>query len=102
MPRRHLSRKLALTVDAPLYLIAPHALKISQTFEAPFGHGHGEIPIPFAHDINELGRGHDVRLDFIARLRPLLVRIRIPDETGFAPGRANEAESEPVFLPLVN
>ena len=95
MPQRHLSRKVPLAVNAPLHLIPPHALMVSQTPEAPYTHGHRIVPTTFTHDIDQFRRRHDVRLDFIASLRPLLVRIRVPDKTGFAPGRAEEAESEP-------
>lgn len=96
MPRRHLSRNIPLTVNAPLHLILPHALMNPQTLEAPYTHGHRIVPTTFTHDIDQFRRRHDIRLDFIASLRPLLVRIRVPDETGFAPGRAEEAESEPI------
>lgn len=96
MPGRQLSRKIPLAISAPFYLIAPHTLIISQALKAPFAHGHRKSPITFTHNINQLCRGHDVRLNFIASLRPLLVRVRIPYETGFAPGCADEAESKAV------
>ena len=69
---------------------------IAQALQAPLTHRHREITIPSAHNIHQLRRGHNVRLDLVARLRPLLVRIGIPDEAGFAPGWAEEAESEPI------
>ena len=98
MPRRRLSRKIPLTVNAPLHFIASDTLIIPQALEAPFTHGHGEVPTTITHNIDQLRRGHDVRLNFIACLRPLFVRICIPDETGFAPGRADEAESKSISL----
>ena len=97
-PRRLHSREIPLTVDAPLHLIPPHALMASQTLEAPLTHGHRVIAAALTNDIDQLRRRHDVRLHFVPRLRPLLVRIRIPDQTGFAPGCAEETEAKPVFL----
>ena len=96
--RRLHSQEIPLTVDAPLHIIPPHTLMVSQTPAAPFPHEHRVIATTLTNDINQLRRRHDVRLHFIPRLRPLLVRIRIPDQTCFAPGCAEEAESEPVFV----
>ena len=99
-PRRLHSRKILFTVDAPLHLILPHTLILYQTPDAPLTQGHRVIATALTHDINQLRRWHDVRLHFVPRLRPLLVRIRIPDQTGFAPGCAEEAEPESVFFAL--
>lgn len=75
---------------------------VPQTPDAPLTHGHRVVTTTLTHNVNQLRRRHDVRLDFVPRLRPLLVRIRIPDQTGFAPGYAEEAESESVFRTAVN
>ena len=90
--RRHHPRKVPLTVSSPLHLIPPHALQVPQT---PLPHRHREVPT-LTHDINQLRRRHNVRLDLIPRLRPLLVRVGVSDEAGFAPGGADEAETESV------
>ena len=106
-PHRHLSRtKIPLTVTTPLqhHLIPPHTLINPQTLlpETPFTHrGHGvvpvPVPVPLTHNIHEFRRRLDVRLHLVAGVRPLLVRVRVPDETGFAPGCAEKAEAEAVF-----
>ena len=97
-PHRLHSWKVPLTVHAPLHLISPHTLIVSQTPDAPLTHGHRVIATALPNDINQLRRRHDVRLHLVPRLRPLLVRIRIPDQTGFAPCCAEEAEPEPGFV----
>lgn len=94
VPRRRLPRKMPLVVSAPFHLIASHTLIISRKLEAPFTHWHREVPITLADNINELCRGDDVRLNFVARLRSLFVRICVANETSFAPRRADEAYSE--------
>ncbi|KAI7150310.1 amidase [Hortaea werneckii] len=46
------------------------------------------------HDIRKLDIRHNVRLDVIPMHRPLLVRIREPDQVRLAPLGAHEAQSE--------
>ena len=84
-PLRLHPRKISFIVNAPLHLISPRTLMISQTLDTPLTHGHRIVAASLTHDVDQLRRRHDVRLHFIPRLRPLLVRIRIPDQTGFAP-----------------
>ena len=89
---------MPLIVNAPLHLIPSHTLIVSQALDAPLTHGHRVIATALTNDINQFRRWHDVRLHLIPRLRPLLVCVRIPDQTCFAPGWAEEAKPKPVFF----
>ena len=45
----------------------------------------------------QFGVGHSIRQDPVAGFGSLLVGVGVPDEAGFAPGLAQETQSEPVY-----